>query len=136
MVASVRIHIREDEIRKMFADPKGTLARGVLKMSLKVERKAKRNVKVDTGRLRSSISTIVIIRGGIPIGRIGTNVKYAYWVHQGTGIYGPRGARIYPKNGKFLRFKPRGGKGYVFARSVKGIRPNPFLRDALKVLAK
>ncbi len=40
------------------------------------------------------------------------------WVNDGTGIYGPRHARITPKRAKFLRFKYRGD--IVFAKSVKG----------------
>lgn len=68
------------------------------------------------------------------------------WHHEGTGIYGPRGAPITPKHAKALRFETTHGKGFVrigktgkarrspshvqFAKSVKGIPPNPFLLDA------
>lgn len=134
MAVHVSTHVLEANIRKMFADPKGQPARGMLKMAKRVERKAKRLVRVDKGRLRASITSHVIIRGGVPVGRIGTNVKYALFVHNGTGIYGPKRRPITPKNGKVLAWKGKGPKGIVFARSVKGMRPNPFLKDALKVL--
>ena len=40
------------------------------------------------------------------------------WVNDGTGIYGPRHARITPKHAQFLHFTYRGQE--VFARSVAG----------------
>jgi hypothetical protein len=77
--------------------------------------------------------------GGVGV-QIGTDVKYARWVHDGTGLYGPRQARIYPRNGKYLVFTPRKANGLyikrsnrttVFARSTRGMRGRPFLREAL-----
>ena len=46
----------------------------------------------------------------------------------GTGIHGPKGRKIVPKKGKFLVFE--GKDGLVFARSVEGMKPQPFLRPA------
>jgi len=135
MSVIVKIDVKQINIRKMFADPKGPVARGVLRMSKKVERKAKRLAPVDKGQLRASITSQVVFRGGLPIGRVGTNVKHAMWVHEGTGIYGPRGMPIRPKNGKVLVFRPKGAAKNVYVKSVKGMKGRPFLRDALKVLA-
>jgi hypothetical protein len=66
--------------------------------------------------------------------RVGTNVYYARWVHDGTGIYGPRRMVIKPKRAKALVWRSqlhgqKSGKfrGYVVVKSVKGMRPNPFL---------
>lgn len=90
--------------------------------------------RVDTGHLRSSIQVEVRqYGGGRPAVRIGTNVKYARWVHDGTGLYGPRRRLIRPKKAKVLRFSGRryGKTGYIYARHVKGMHPNPFLEDAL-----
>lgn len=135
MTVVVKINIKKSNIKKMFADPKGPVARGMLKSAKKVERKAKRLVNVDKGLLRASITSEVAYRGGIPIGRVGTKVKYAIYIHEGTGIYGPRGIPITPKKGKYLAFQPKGSKKTIYVKSVRGIKPNPFLRDALKVLA-
>ena len=135
MSVIVRINIEKTNIRKSFADPKGALARGILRASKKVERKAKRLAPVDKGQLRSSITSHVVFRGGLPIGRIGTNLKYAPWVHQGTGIYGPRGVPIRPKSAKVLVFRPKGKSKNVYVKSVKGMKGRPFLKDALNVLA-
>lgn len=110
----------------------------MLRRGLLVETQAKRNLggiggpkRVDTGRLRASINTQLVVEQGIPRAVIGTNVYYARWVHDGTGLYGPRHAVIRPKRRKFLRFRPHGSRRYVYARSVKGSPGNPFLRNAL-----
>lgn len=89
--------------------------------------------RVDTGRLRSSVQVQLRALAGSPVVRVGTNVRYARWVHDGTGIYGPRHRPIKPKRAKALRFKGRrfGKSGWVYARQVKGMKSNPFLEDAL-----
>lgn len=121
-------------VRDFTNSPSGVLARGVLRMAKRVEGSAKRRSPVDTGRLRSSITSEVVMRGGLPIGRVGTNVKYALDIHNGTGIYGPLRRPIVPKNAKALRFTAKGGSKLIFAKSVKGQKGKPFLRNALRVL--
>jgi hypothetical protein len=105
-----------------------------------VESRAKRELqaepkRVDTGRLRASINTQRVIRfvGGFRVrgARIGTEVFYGILVHKGTGIYGPRRTPIVPRRASVLRFKPRGSAIYIYARSVKGMKPNHFLTNAL-----
>lgn len=115
-----------------FSAPNGIIARDMLRRGYKVEQKAKELCPVDTGRLRASIALERKMRNDVPIVIVGTNVNYAMYVHEGTGIYGPKGARITPKNGKYLVFVPKGQKNKVFARSVSGVRPRPFLAHALK----
>ena len=128
-MSTAEVRVNDAVIQKMLHSPKGQVARGILKLGKKVERKAKRLVPVDHGVLRNSISTELIIRRG-PVARIGTKVKYALYVHEGTGIHGPKGQPIYPRNGKVLVFTTKKGK-QVFARSVKGMKGTPYLRDAL-----
>jgi hypothetical protein len=55
-------------------------------------------------------------------------------VHNGTGIYGPRRHPIYPRRAKALRWKAVDGKT-IFAKSVKGMKKNQFLKDALSAAA-
>jgi hypothetical protein len=93
---------------------------------------AKRRCPVDTGRLRSSIAKERIKVRGHTAYRVGTNVEYALDVHEGTGIYGHRHAVIKPKSAKFLVFTPRGSNVTVFAKQVRGVRPRPFLKEALQ----
>jgi hypothetical protein len=103
---------------------------------LRVETKAKTLLstsprRVDSGRLRSSVNTRRI-RHGISHGaRVGTSVFYGIYVHRGTGIYGPFHTPILPRQATRLRFRPKGSSKYIFVTSVKGMRPNPFLVNAL-----
>lgn len=93
---------------------------------------ARRRAPVDRGQLRASISVqFTRAPNGAPVARIGSNLPYALYVHEGTGIYGPRGVPITPVRGKYLVFTPRGAKRPVFATSVKGMRGRPYLADAL-----
>lgn len=102
---------------------------------------AKERAPVDNGRLRSSISATLELTPGTCILRVGSDVPYARYVEEGTGIYGPAGRRITPTRRQALKFPtPRswgtGGRqadrGFVFRRSVAGSPPNPFLADALE----
>lgn len=131
-----KVRIPADVGKRIKAAAMDAVARDMQRRGLRVEAAAKARIsgnpkRVDTGRLRSSIKAVPITRRGAPGSRIGTNVKYAIFVHDGTGIYGPRGARIKPKTARYLKFIPKGGNRFVYAKSVKGMRPNPFLLDAL-----
>lgn len=65
--------------------------------------------------------------------RIYTNTEYAPWVHDGTGIYGPRGTPIVPRSSPCLVFEWQGQVWRL--RSVKGQKPNPYADRAI-VLAE
>ena len=90
-----------------------------------VEAQAKQNCPVDMGQLRASITSETEITEEAVVGRIGSNLDYAPYVHQGTGIYAKDG------NGRQSPW------GYtVLAGKYKGFhwtwgqRPNPFLEKA------
>lgn len=78
---------------------------------------------------------------------VGSSV--ARWIDEGTGLYGPRHHRIVPKSKKALRWiggpagsltlggrkrsgKAGAGAGPRFARSVRGMKPRPFVDKSLK----
>lgn len=90
-----------------------------------VEGTAKQKCPVDEGVLRASITSEVEVGEMAITGRIGSNLEYAPYVHNGTGIYAkdgngrktPWGYRV--KSGKY--------KGYHVTR---GQKPHPFLEDA------
>jgi hypothetical protein len=133
-------------VRTLLNSPAGGVVRNLLRRGLAVETMAKRLVKRDHGRLANSITHRVVLRSSqlgqtVPIVEVGTNVKYALAVHNGTGIYGPRGAVIRPTRGRYLKFTPRVAGGQlipgrnrqvVFAKFVRGQTPNPFLKDAMR----
>jgi phage gpG-like protein len=115
--------------------PNGPVARDLYRRGIRVQTRARQILReagrIDTGRLVNSITVQMITRAGAPVAQIGTNVEYARFIHDGTGIYGPRGAPIRPKRGDFLVFTPKGSTQVVFARQVRGIRPTPYLKNAL-----
>lgn len=129
MAASVRFDAAA--LAAILTGRDGPVVRDLLRRGNRVASRAKALCPVDSGRLRSSIK--VELRGSGPgiYVTVGTNVEYARAVHDGTGIYGPKGRPIFPVRAKVLRFTPKGEKSAIFRPSVKGVRPRPFLRNAL-----
>lgn len=139
MTAHLSHRIDDRAVQALLTSPQGGVIKDLLRRGLKVESKAKLNLqteprRVNTGRLRGNIRTTLVSFSGKPAVRVGTSVYYALYVHDGTGLYGPKHALIYPKRRKVMRWKAGYGKkgGYAYARHTKGMRPNPFLRNALK----
>ena len=89
-----------------------------------VERDAKILCPVDDGTLRASITHEVDGKEG----RVGTNVEYAPYVHQGTGIYAVNG------DGRKDRWKYQDAEGNW--HSTIGQQPHPFLEKALTMNKK
>lgn len=145
-MSSISHVFNEAKLQQITKSPVGAVAKDLLKRGARVASRAKRNLagaagaprRINTGHLRNSVGFNLIVRpDGLAV-RVGTGVYYALYVHDGTGIYGPKHALIRPKQAKALVFRSkvygakRGKyKGLVFARYVRGMRPNPFLRDAL-----
>lgn len=94
--------------------------------------RAKRLAPRGRGTLRSSIRA----QPAVPVGphkvtgRVVALARHAVWVHEGTGIYGPRHDEIEPRADERLRFFVP-GSGIVYARSVRGVRPTKFLTHAI-----
>lgn len=147
-MGNVRVYAKVNRraLEQIKISPTGPVAKDLLKRGYAVQAQARKNLgggtlsgpkRVDTGLLRASINVQLLqARRGLVV-RVGTNLYYARWVHEGTGIYGPRHTVIKPRNGKVLVFKasygPKWGpyKGTVVVRSVKGMKPNRFLVYAL-----
>lgn len=99
---------------------KQCLKQGMEKACLVVERDAKKNCPVDVGRLRDSIEHDVDVQDSTIEGYVGTNVEYAPYVHEGTGIYTSGGRNtpwFYYDDGKLIR--------------TVGQQAQPFLQDAV-----
>jgi len=86
------------------------------------------NSPVDHGRLQGSWSSPKRI--GKHEREITSSAKYARFVNDGTGIYGPRGRLIRPITAQALRFEYKGR--IVFARSVRGIKPRRFVQASME----
>jgi len=140
MPAKVIRVLNPAQIDYILHSPVGPVARDLIKRGVKVQSRARRNLggatgsgpkRVDTGLLRASIATQLVTSGPELAMRVGTNVYYSRWVHDGTGIYGPRHTPIVPRKAKALRFFWKKAGKWVITKSVRGMKPNPFLKDAL-----
>ncbi len=61
--------------------------RNMTEACLVVESQAKQDCPVDMGVLRASITSETEVTSSEIVGRIGSNLEYAPYVHNGTGIY-------------------------------------------------
>lgn len=134
------------ELRARIAGIRGRLANfgpGLMRAALVVLKFAQQNIAVGgpgwapnlsgtpllrrTGRLINSLALggdgNVDDINGMSI-RVGTNVPYAKWLQDGTGVYAGHGP-IRPRNGRALAFES-GGQTFV-RRSVKGVPSRPYL---------
>lgn len=96
------------------------------KACLLVETEAKAQCPVDMGALRASIHSEVEVTSEAIVGRIGSQLEYAPYVHQGTGIYAKEG------NGRKTPWKWYGKIGkYKGWHTTDGQKPQPFLQKAI-----
>jgi hypothetical protein len=86
----------------------------VSRASRRVENEAKRTVRVDTGRLRSSINTKMTIRVWVVKARIGTRVKYGLVEHDGASRHTIRAVK-----GEYMKFFWKKAGRVVWFRSVR-----------------
>lgn len=101
----------------------------VTKVSYAIEAKAKENCPTGTGMLRRSIATQIEEMDNGFTGSVGSNVEYAPYVHEGTGIYSRTGLGRKEVPWRFYD----AAKGEFV--STSGIKPTPFLSDALEEVA-
>lgn len=82
--------------------------------------------RVDSGEMADSVE-VRDVPGRDPLSpavAIGTPVPYAKYQEYGTRAHGP-------VNAKVLRFRPKGAKGFVFAKWVRGVTPAKFAQKTL-----
>lgn len=123
----VRFTMNKQEFRRMTET--GTIAQATWRAAGKVRDDAKRELttqgRINTGRLRQSVVGRRVRSGRPGIWyEVGSPLDYALYQHEGTRDHGPVRARL-------LRFKPKGGSTFVFARWVRGVTPSKFLTKAL-----
>jgi hypothetical protein len=136
-VARTQVNVNYDQnsVTAMLHAENGPVGRDMRRRGERVLARAKELVGIDTGRLHNSLRLSNATVGGERAVTVWTPVRYARFHHDGTGIFGRSGRPIRPKNARALRFKPRGSSAFVFAASVRGSRPNPFMREALLAAA-
>ena len=102
----------------------GARRAGMINVVSEIEARAIRYAPVRTSNLANSGTSDVNADGSI--GTVKFTAPYAGYVHQGTGLYGPRKTKIRPKTKKALYWP---GAAHP-VRAIKGMKPNPFLARA------
>lgn len=130
MEIKVDIKIEGALLKKLLENP-GEVSRkmlwsGMTNLVEEIEARAVKEIPVKAGNLVHSVTSTVSADGRK--GMVAATAKYAAYVHEGTGVFGPLGKKIVPTIKKAL-FWP--GAAHPF-RSVKGQRPNPFFTRALQ----
>ena len=111
-------------LKRLRENLEAAIEAGLLRAAGAVEAKAAEEAPKVSGNLADSIRKYIQNRRAV----ITPVARYALYVHQGTGIYGPHKKRIVPTTKKALAFQI-GGK-WIYRRSVKGQKPNPFMKRA------
>lgn len=121
-MADVKITDNTDKFKDAMAD---AVARALEAVGIQAEGYAKLELdnaprRIDTGNLRNSITHVVVDNDNAVY--IGTNVEYAVYVHEGTGIFADGGRQtpwVYrDEDGKYHR--------------TQGMKPNRFLKKAVE----
>jgi hypothetical protein len=135
---TTRVKLNQAAIDQLLRGGTGPVVRLVDTLTRRTANAGKRNCKVDEGHLRDSVTPSVTTSASQVRGRVGTPLDYGYWLHEGTGVYGPRGAPIRPIHRKYLRFEvksgtaARGRRPVVFAKQVRGVPGDKWLLRALQ----
>jgi hypothetical protein len=117
-----------DFVEGLRKDIEGRISSGFKSVLAAAESGAKERAPSHTGRLRQSIRAFLDapLRGCLVSG-----APYSSFLHEGTGLYGPRKRPITigPKKKDALAWQ---GAGHPVRKVVqRGIRPVDFIRDAL-----
>jgi hypothetical protein len=90
---STSVKLDQAAINLLLKSPQGAVAQDLIKRGTRVQNRAKNNLRgagaaglraFDTGALTNSITKEVLTESSGPVVRVGTNVYYALWIHEGT----------------------------------------------------
>lgn len=143
------LQLKREELKLILAGNEGAVAKQMARVANAVMNSAKRKCPVDRGKLRASITWEMRRENDQPVFVVGTNLEYAVYVHEGTGLWSKtKPGPIRPKNKPFLawpkinknyrqtggprRYKNGKTAAYVYAKQSAGSPGKPFLTDALK----
>lgn len=124
-----------DSLQQRFAKAPGVtqakLRTATHKSLVKLQGTAKQLAPVDRGTLSSSIliQPLRVSKSAVE-GEVSTELDYARYMEEGTGIYGPKGTPIRPRTKKVLAWKTDGT--WHFARQVRGARPRWYMRGSVE----
>jgi hypothetical protein len=133
---TIRINPRQFTREVGSAIARGSEA-GLKRTGLRVEKESRNEAPVDTGSLKSSISSQPKGKGLDMVVTVGPNVKspegapYDVYQEFGTGIHGERRRRIKPRRARLLRFVTKDGK-HVATKSVAGVKAVRYMQKGLE----
>ena len=127
-MAKVKITIDQSSVRAL-NQRDGLVYQGVAKAAGWVRDESKTIIRDEgrtgAGRLQNSINSWEAnTNQGEVLFSVGSQLPYAIFQHE--GVKGP----VLPRRAKVLRFRPKGGGAFVFARSTKGFEGIFFLTRA------
>lgn len=114
-------------VDRMLNSPTGMVGRDCQQ---RADRTAGRARQFAPGSMSERIAPPIVVGGASgPSATITVRHPAIGYVINGTGLYGPNNRRITPVRAQALRFVLNGR--VVFAKSVKGQKPNDFMNKAL-----
>lgn len=128
---SVKVELKRDE-------PAGStrliIKRAVALSTMELKGNLQRNSPVDEGGMQGSWLISAAMPGDFESKIISTKF-YTPFVNDGTGLYGPRHRKIYPKTARFLG--PFKWKGRMIAVPwTRGIKPRRFVEKSINQTGK
>lgn len=132
----VKLELKVEELKPLEPRFKKVAKRTVELTAIELQRNVKKLSPVDHGRLQGSW---VIFQTGELQRTVKSSAKYAIFVNDGTGLYGPLRHRIRPRNGKFLAFTPNKGKfkgKLVVVPWTRGQKPQRFVEKSMGMTEK
>jgi hypothetical protein len=137
------VQVNQREFRRLTQSPAGPVVRQADQIGRRTVNGAKRNVRVDDGHLRASIDHTIDVSSRRVTMRAGSPLQYGLYLHEGTGLYGPKRRVIRPVFAKALRFEvkspgpggrvpAKGRRTVVFAKFVRGVKGDKWLVRAFR----
>jgi len=120
---------------KMQAQVSGYARHAARRAAQRVALRARASVlgqgRIDTHEMIRGFKVLdVTVSPKRPSFRVYNTAKHFKYQERGTPRSNPGVDRIYPKKSAALRFKPKGSSVFVFAKSVRGVKPGHFLKRA------
>jgi hypothetical protein len=128
-VDKIDVKINQIKLRRILNAPTGEIGRLMRGRAEKARMHARAQVGKRSGALAMSIYIDQSRYAGGQKLSIGSNLRYAAFVHEGT-----RPHMIVPRGGEILRFTQKGRVVYSRAVMHPGTRPNRFLTDSAYLL--
>lgn len=106
MAVSVEVNLHEAHIQAFYERHFGREVRAIVREGVRLSRARAPRHRGDLWRsIEGDVERYGAPDGGY-LGYWGTDEPHAMWVHDGTGIYGPRRRPIRPRSGRYLVFTP------------------------------